>query len=543
MKSEQEDKMEFTLKKEDLPFLDRFSDKMPGGFFIYKADENEELICANAAMLRIFGCSTYEEFKEHTHNSFKGIVHPDDYADVKKSIDEQISASLFDLDYVEYRIIRKDGNVRYIEDYGHYAVSESYGPIYYVFADDATERMNERMDKIEKINTMLKVVTVRETQYKRAILHNAAAFFEANLSKNEIIYAQVREAGKKIDIINEFKNFDEYPSFTEFADNWMKHIKENNVSDYRRFFDVERLIRSYGEGNLEQVFEAETSTSDGMRLLQFVVLLGKDSATGDISILSMINDITDSVVMRRRYKAALSEANAENMMYQIFLSDLYRKAHSPLDTIRSFSEMIDYNSSNESILRYCIEKIESSSRELVNVINDAVLSKFKDEKPGLDNTECNFDILFGDLRRRIARSASEKDIHIEINTGDVRNYSVYADSVRLEEVFWQLLDNAVKFTKTGGMVTLTVSEKAGKDPEMGYYTFVVEDNGIGMKKEFIKTVFDPFERENTDDENGRGIGLTLVRQIIEMMNGKISVSSEKGKGSRFTVKLELPLKK
>ena len=84
-------------------------DQMPGGFFIYHADDKEELIYANKALLRIFGCDTMEEFRSLTGNSFRGIVHPEDLEEVEKSIWEQISQSHHDLDYVEYRIIRKDG--------------------------------------------------------------------------------------------------------------------------------------------------------------------------------------------------------------------------------------------------------------------------------------------------------------------------------------------------------------------------------------------------------------------------------------------------
>ncbi len=83
-------------------FFRKFADKMPGGFFIYHADEKEEIIYANETMLQIFNCSTMEEFREHTGNSFRGIVHPDDLEEVEKSIREQIAISHFDLDYVEY---------------------------------------------------------------------------------------------------------------------------------------------------------------------------------------------------------------------------------------------------------------------------------------------------------------------------------------------------------------------------------------------------------------------------------------------------------
>lgn len=117
-----------------------FMDEMPGGFLIYHADDSEQIIYANRGLLRIFQCNTLEEFRELTGNSFKGIVHPDDLEEVEKSIKEQIAHSQYDLDYVEYRIIQKNGTIRWVEDYGHFINSEAVGNIFYVFIGDATEK-------------------------------------------------------------------------------------------------------------------------------------------------------------------------------------------------------------------------------------------------------------------------------------------------------------------------------------------------------------------------------------------------------------------
>ena len=129
-------------------YLKHFADIMPGGFFIYRADEAETLIYANEAMLRIFQCDTMEELREITGNSFRGIVHPEDLEAVEKSIKEQIAQSQYDLDYVEYRIVRKDGVIRWLDDYGHFVHSESVGDVFYVFVGDATEKKERQIAKI-----------------------------------------------------------------------------------------------------------------------------------------------------------------------------------------------------------------------------------------------------------------------------------------------------------------------------------------------------------------------------------------------------------
>ena len=127
--------------EKSMSVIERISEEMPGGFFIYKADGDEKLLYTNNAILRIFGCDTLEEFKELTGYTFPGMVHPDDLETVEKSIVNQITSSQYDLDYVEYRIIQKDGSVRWVEDYGHFVHTQLYGDVFYVFIDDATERM------------------------------------------------------------------------------------------------------------------------------------------------------------------------------------------------------------------------------------------------------------------------------------------------------------------------------------------------------------------------------------------------------------------
>ncbi len=121
-----------------------FMDEIPGGFFIYYADGNQDIIYANRGVLRIFLCETMQQFRELTGNSFRGLVHPDDLNDVEESIWSQIAASQYDLDYVEYRIRRRDGSIRYVEDYGHFVHSPYVGNVFYVFLGDATDERSQQ---------------------------------------------------------------------------------------------------------------------------------------------------------------------------------------------------------------------------------------------------------------------------------------------------------------------------------------------------------------------------------------------------------------
>lgn len=130
----------FELNEENLPIIEEFSEHLPGGFFIYKADSSEELIFFNHLMVEYFGCDSNEDFKRVTFNSFKGIVHPEDYEEVETIIRMQITDDERNLDHVKYRIIRKDGSLGWFNDYGHFSHTEKYGDVFYVFVEDFTEQ-------------------------------------------------------------------------------------------------------------------------------------------------------------------------------------------------------------------------------------------------------------------------------------------------------------------------------------------------------------------------------------------------------------------
>ena len=142
----------------------RFMDDIPGGFFLYHADGDEELIYANQGVLRMFRCDTLKQLRELTGNSFKGIVYADDLEAVEDSIRRQIAASQYDLDYVEYRIRCRDGSIRWVEDYGHFVRGGPAGDIFYVFLGDPTDERSQQqmqqkrtlMDALEKADLAVK---------------------------------------------------------------------------------------------------------------------------------------------------------------------------------------------------------------------------------------------------------------------------------------------------------------------------------------------------------------------------------------------------
>lgn len=156
---------------EVLPMLKWVAEQVPGGFFVYSAKEPYELFYANSAVLDIYGCENLDEFKELTDYTFRGMVYPDDFAEIQASIEEQIADPDNErLDHVEYRIKRRDGEIRWIDDYGQFATFPEHGDAFYVFISDITER---RLIQEEKLRMEMELDKAKQTnEIKAAFLFN-----------------------------------------------------------------------------------------------------------------------------------------------------------------------------------------------------------------------------------------------------------------------------------------------------------------------------------------------------------------------------------
>ena len=168
----------FELNEATMYLIEEIGGHMPGGFFVYRAEEPEELIFANKAVLDIYGCKSLEEFKDLTGFTFRGMVHPEDYDRISASIVQQMDENADKMDYAEYRIIRKDGAVRWVDDYGHYTQTKAYGGIYVVFISDITEKKQER-----EISTATRdaVITTLTNNYNTVWLINDVETEECSL--------------------------------------------------------------------------------------------------------------------------------------------------------------------------------------------------------------------------------------------------------------------------------------------------------------------------------------------------------------------------
>ena len=266
-------------------------------------------------------------------------------------------------------------------------------------------------------------------------------------------------------------------------------------------------------------------------------------------VMVVSKEITEQVRKQREQTQALQDALLQaqraNRAKSTFLSNMSHDIRTPMNAIIGFATIAVSHIDNRDQVRDCLQKVLSSSNHLLSLINDILdMSRIESGKVQIKEQECNISEMMHSLVNIIQPQVKAKQLELFIDTFEVANEDVIADSLKLNQVFINLLSNAVKYTPAGGTVSFRIMQKTGFRHGYGDYKFIIRDNGIGMSPEFVEHIFEPFEREATATQSGiqgTGLGMAITKNIVEMMNGKISVESEMGKGSTFTVELSLKL--
>lgn len=375
-----------------LSTIQQMSERMPGGFLVYRANRKESILYVNDIVCDIFGCDTVEEFRELTGYTFRGMVYRDDYPAVVESILSQVEASEKNLDFVEYRIQRKDGTLRWVDDYGRLVHTEDQGDVYYVMMRDITEQRMEREEKLR---------------------------MEMELEKE-------------------------------------RHVSE--------------------------------------------------------------------------LKAA-------------FLFNISHDIRTPMNAIMGFTALAKRHLEDKERLRDYLDKVDESNRHLLELIDDLLeMSRLDYGRVEIKSEPCRLQSQMESILGMFHAQMEEKQISLktEINLPEE---DVLVDALRFRRVMENLISNAMKFTLPHGTVKISAQQKQVSDSGYARYSFKVSDNGIGMTEEFMRHMYEAFEREETSTKTGyigTGLGLTITKKLLDIMGGSISVESQKGKGSTFMV--ELPLK-
>lgn len=249
----------------------------------------------------------------------------------------------------------------------------------------------------------------------------------------------------------------------------------------------------------------------------------------------------------RDAQTARSQAEASSHAKSDFLANMSHDIRTPMNAIVGIANLMEHGTTSPEQLSDYIQKIKLSSSHMLSLINDILdMSKIESDKVELQLVPVSLAEQINQVDNIIRVQAAEHHHEFHIVVNDLRHEYLVADGVRLRQIILNLLSNAVKYTPDGGQVELGITELDSGDADRARLLFEVTDTGIGMDEEFLKYIFDPFSRAESSGTNkvqGTGLGMAITKNIVELMGGSIEVESALGKGSKFTVVLDLAIDK
>ncbi len=332
-------------------------------------------------------------------------------------------------------------------------------------------------------------------------------------------------------------------------------IQENVHPD-----DKEKVAEAFSFENLRSVFSERDEYSgtyrstEGGKLHHYQFDFRKSDDNGNVvagfQIIDAIVEEHEQQAKREREHQealmhALAAAQQANRAKTTFLNSMSHDIRTPMNAIIGFTALAQAHSDDRAQVQDYLAKISTSSTHLLSLINDILdMSRIESGTVKLEETAVHIPDLMHDLRTMIQGLIKAKNQNLFIDTQDVVHEDILTDKLRLNQVLLNIVGNAIKFTKPGGDIMIRLREKPCHLKSHTTYEFSVKDNGIGMSKKFIGHIFDTFSREYTSTVSGiqgTGLGMAITKNIVDMMGGDISVESEEGKGSTFTVTLHMKI--
>lgn len=299
--------------------------------------------------------------------------------------------------------------------------------------------------------------------------------------------------------------------------------------------------------DLRYEYRVSEGGMDRWRELNVICLEREDDVP--VKVLITRQDVTALKEEEMRYRTALKQAfqaaEDANHAKSDFLSNMSHDIRTPMNAIMGMTAIAAMHIDDKERVKDCLGKITVSSKHLLALINEVLdMSKIESGNVILAEEEFNLAESVDGLLNIVYSQMESKRHDFKVNITNIDHEDVIGDPLRLQQVFLNIMGNAIKFTPEGGKISLTMSEKSSRIKGCGCYEFIFEDTGIGMDDEFIKKIFEPFARADntqTGKIEGTGLGMPIANNIVRMMNGSIDIESALGKGSKFTVTIYLKL--
>ncbi|MCI9615118.1 MAG: response regulator [Dorea sp.] len=349
------------------------------------------------------------------------------------------------------------------------------------------------------------------------------------------------------EVFRKMLGYDSEEEFPNRLESWSDLLyPEDREWVLKEYWDT---VNDYTGGKSYDVEYRLYTRHAGLRWFHAAGRLSRREDGSPVTFIGLFVDIDDEKKMEERLNKqkldlqdALAAAQHANRAKTTFLNNMSHDIRTPMNAIIGFTSLAAAHIENTEQVQDYLAKITTSSNHLLSLINDVLdMSRIESGKVKIEEMESSLPEIMHDLKTIVQADITSKRLEFFIDTDDVVNEHVLCDKLRLNQVLLNLLSNAMKFTKPGGVVGVRILQKGNAPEGLASYEFQVRDTGIGMSKEFQKHVFEPFERERTSTVSGiqgTGLGMAITRNIVDMMGGTISVVSEEGKGSTFTVNLQ-----
>ena len=258
--------------------------------------------------------------------------------------------------------------------------------------------------------------------------------------------------------------------------------------------------------------------------------------TGERAVLTTFVDVSDMVMLKNALRRAEEGSRAKSS----FLFAMSHDLRTPMNAIIGYAELMEAHWGEKEVTTNYLQKLKGASQFLLALIGNVLeIARIESGKETLNEAPWNLMMLEETLDILLDREISRKQLTVNRNV-NIRHANVYCDALKIREIIMNLLSNAVKYTSEGGKIVLDIDEKPSARDGFMTLQIRVSDNGIGISKEYVPYIFDAFTRERSSSESGiigTGLGLHIVKSFVDLMNGDISVESESGKGTCFTVEI------
>ena len=258
--------------------------------------------------------------------------------------------------------------------------------------------------------------------------------------------------------------------------------------------------------------------------------------TGERAVLTTFVDVSDMVMLKNALHCAEEGSRAKSS----FLFAMSHDLRTPMNAIIGYAELMEAHWGEKEVTTNYLQKLKGASQFLLALIGNVLeIARIESGKETLNEAPWNLMKLEETLDILLDGEISRKQLTVNRNV-NIRHANVYCDALKIREIIMNLLSNAVKYTSEGGKIVLDIEEKPSARDGFMTLQIRVSDNGIGISKEYVPYIFDAFTRERSSSESGiigTGLGLRIVKSFVDLMNGDISVKSEPGKGTCFTVEI------